>query len=184
MKGKKSKYDDHFEIGSGKATCRKCGKIIILSLRNTYGMKYHAEKVHDVNFDEEPKAKISKPTSTLDSFVQIKKPSMEELVSQEAAQGVSFRYLAKSPLIRKGLAAHGYQDKAPKSHVTVQRCVKKSAVKHRQTVREKIKQHLKKGQRFCAITDEWTCPTKKRKYLNVTLHLKGKFVFYYLPYSV
>ena len=29
-------------------------------------------------------------------------------------------------------------------------------------------------QRFCAVTDEWTCPVKRRRYLNVSLHLKGK----------
>ena len=178
---KKSKYTDYFEIFKDKAICRVCGNAILCTNRQTSGMKYHAETVHKINFDdasETPEEKKPKATPTLDGFIRVKKPPLEELVSREAAKGVSFRYIAESELIHKGISSYGY--KAPKSHVTVRKLVHKSAQTHRKIYRDKFQLHLKNGQRFCAIADEWTCPTKKRKYLNLILHLKGKF--YYLPY--
>ena len=70
------------------------------------------------------------------------------------------------------MSRHGFN--APRSGNTIRKWIRTSANKHREKMRENLKKHLKNGQRFCAITDEWTCPVKKRKYLNVQLHLKGK----------
>ena len=49
-----------------------------------------------------------------------------------------------------------------------------TAENHRKIIREKLKKMTEEDQRFCAVTDEWTCPVKRRRYLNVSLHLKGK----------
>ena len=189
-----SKYDNYYDRKSskGKAACLQCGKIIIVSGRSTYGMKKHLE-THDVflNEDQEepPTTMTSKaPKRTmLDRF--LKRESLEEMISREAAQlGATFRYLAKSILIREGLKSKGYQDKAPRSHPTVKRMVHKSAEDHREIVRGKLQKLLAKGERFCIITDEWTCTSKRRRYMDVTLHIKGTNYFlhfiYYLLHNV
>ena len=183
MRRAKSKYDPYFELDiKTKATCKKCGAVIQRPGGSTYGMKIHLKSKHDIAIDEqdeEPKNFIPdkpKQTNTLDNFVQ--RESLEEIVSREASQlGATFRYLAKSPTIRKGLTLSGHQDKAPRSHPTVQRLVHKSAEKHRENVRLKLKRLVSKGQRFCVVCDEWTCSSKRRRYINVKLHIKGKIIF-------
>ena len=181
VKPTKSKYSDYFDVNKDKANCKICGSTIKLSDRSTRGLKTHLETKHQIKLNNDEvevgqavsmvgTSKASKQQS-LDKFVV--KPSVEELISRESANGATFRYLARSKLIRKGLAAYGYQDKTPKSHSMVKRLVHKSAETHRGKIREKLQRHLKNGHRFCSITDEWTCPAKKRKYLNVQLHLKG-----------
>ena len=172
---KRTKYSAYFDIFKDKATCQKCGAVINLHGGSTSGMKYHAEKVHEVDFgDKAAPEKIPKPnlTRTLDSFVQIKKPPLEELVSKEASRGATFEYIATSELLHDGIKKHGYNP--PKSHNTVRSYVRKSAENHRKVYRDKFQALKKKGQRFCVIADEWTCTSKKRKYLNVILHLKGR----------
>ena len=85
----------------------------------------------------------------------------------------SYSYIGKSYLIKKGLNSLGH--KAPTHHYSVKRLVHKSAENHREKLREKLKKLMKdRNQRFCVVTDEWTCTNKRRKYINVTLHLKGK----------
>ena len=174
-----SKYDAYFDRKSskGKALCLKCGKPIQISGRSTYGMKSHL-KTHDIIIDDNedlpsPAPVPRKSQNTLDSFVI--KESLEESVSREASQfGATFRYLGRSILVRKGLTLMGYQNRAPRSHRTVQRLVHKSANIHRNIVRNKIQKLLKNSERFCVVTDEWTCSSKRRRYQNVILHVKGK----------
>ena len=177
MKPKKTQYSDHFDIFKEKATCRKCGSVISSVKGTTSGMKYHLEKVHGKTLADdmaEPAEKKMKTTSTpsASSFFKAKKPPLEELVSKSATKRVSFEFLATDDLIRGGIERHGY--KAPKSHNTIRNHVRKSAQSHRKIYRDKFQALKKEGQRFCVVADEWTCSSKKRKYLNVILHLKGK----------
>ena len=180
-----SKYTKYFDLdkpSKGKATCKKCLKIISYLTRSTSSMKYHLEKVHgnfetsetESNPPEVKKMKIVQNT-IMANFVRVKKPPLEELVSREAAQGSSFDHIVKSELLQDGIRKHGYNP--PKSGNTVRRLIHKSAQNHRKIYRDKFQVLLKdKNQRFCSIADEWTCPTKKRKYLNVILHVKGNFL--------
>ena len=177
MKPKKTQYSDHFDIVKEKATCRKCGSVISSVKGTTSGMKYHLEKVHGKTLADdmdEPAEKKMKTTTTpsASSFFKAKKPPLEELVSKSATKRVSFEFLATDDLIRGGIEKHGY--KAPKSHNTIRNHVRKSAQSHRKIYRDKFQALKKEGQRFCVVADEWTCSSKKRKYLNVILHLKGK----------
>ena len=177
MKPKKTQYSDHFDIVKEKATCRKCGSVISSVKGTTSGMKYHLEKVHGKTLADdmdEPAEKKMKTTTTpsASSFFKAKKPPLEELVSKSATKRVSFEFLATDDLIRGGIERHGY--KAPKSHNTIRNHVRKSAQSHRKIYRDKFQALKKEGQRFCVVADEWTCSSKKRKYLNVILHLKGK----------
>ena len=166
-----SKWSDHFDIKKENAICKKCLKKIKLTGRSTSGMKTHA-RTHKISLDNAPATlPVENSQMKMDNFIQ--KPSAEELISREAANGITFRAIAKSKLMRAGMERYGYQDKAPKSHPAVSRLVKKSSENHRNIVKAKLKKDLKNGVRFCAITDEWTCPAKKRKYLNVSLHKKG-----------
>lgn len=179
----KSKYADHFIIGQPskeKATCRTCLKIVSYLSRSTSSMKYHAEKFHDIKFgekteDSEPEIKKKKneegSSSIMNSFVIKTKPSLEELVSREAAKGASFRYIASSELLHQGIRSNGYEP--PKSHTTVRKYVRISAEKHRKIYRDKFQILLGKNKRFCTIADSWTCTTKKKDYMNVILHEKG-----------
>ena len=172
---KKSKYADYFAIRNNRATCNKCGKIIQLSGSSTSPLLYHCKKVCNIKIDDPPASKSEKTElknqSTLDGFVKVERLSKEEMVSREAALGATFNYVTKSPAMKEYLAKYGYNQ--PKHTWTVKKYIHTSAVKHRQIMREKLKIHIKNGHRFCALTDEWTCPVKKRKYLNVQLHLKG-----------
>ena len=178
-KREKSKYLEYFDMTQKeKATCKikTCQAVITRSGGSSSGMKYHLEHTHRIflgnNSDggaEKPEV-VSKPLNTLDNFVQ--RESKEEMISREAAQFcATFRYLARSLLIKKGMTYCGHT--APRTHSTVQRYVHASAEKHRQNVREKLQRLLSKGQRFCVITDEWTCGSKRRRYQNVKLHIKG-----------
>ena len=170
-----SKWSDHFDIKKDNAICKKCLKKIKLTGRSTSGMKTHA-KTHDIILDNAPPTlPVDNSQMKMDSFIQ--KPTAEELIAEEAANGISFRAIAKSKLMRAGMERYGYQNKAPKSHPAVSRLLKNSSENHRNDMKAKLKKDLKNGVRFCAITDEWTCPAKKRRYLNVTLHKKGMLIF-------
>ena len=196
MRGKKSKYEEHFELAKDKATCKKCGEVIRRRGSTTTGMQYHLASQHSIKASEksEPeagpapkKSKIDDSCSSstskgpLDQYVTVKsKIPLEDLVAREAVKGATFRYLASSYLIKKGLCALGFQDEAPNHHTSVSKLVDKSAENHRAKLCEHLKNLAEKGQKFCAITDEWTCPGKKKRYINVSLHLKGNFrsIFY------
>ena len=182
-KSSKSKYSKFFDFFGNKATCKTCGDVLKYENFNTKGLSYHITRKHDVDlnaaFQEEgPPAKKSKiedsnqPTMKM-HFQPVSKEPLEDLVAKEAVNGATFRYIAKSNLIKKGLSALGFQDKIPNHHFAVSRLVDKSADNHRQKLAEKFKVQVQNGQRFCVITDEWTCSGKKRKYINVTLHIKG-----------
>ena len=194
--GRKSKYDEHFEISNDKATCKRCGEVIKRPNRATTGMQYHLSSQHSITpngqkddtetsspaakkakIDESCNSSVSNQKNPMDRYVVVtSKMPIEDLVAREAVKGATFKYIASSFLIYKGLCSLGFQDQAPRHHYSVSRLVKKSAENHR----AKICEHLKslateKGQRFCVVTDEWTCSGKKRRYINVTLHLKGIF---------
>ena len=179
---KKSKYCEFFEFIGENATCKKCGETIKCTSRSTSGLKYHFEEFHGTKADESessgPAPKKAKSDDggqkvMVDFYKVTTKEPLEDLVAREACNGASFSYIGKSYLIKKGLNSLGH--KAPNHHYSVKRLVHKSAENHREKLREKLKS-LKKdqNQRFCVVTDEWTCTNKRRKYINVTLHLKGK----------
>ena len=172
----RSKYADYFTIRRDTATCNKCGKILKITDGNTTSLAYHCNKVCNIKITppspKESKECQGKQQSTLDGFVKIEKPSKEEIISKEASLGATFNFCVKSPSVKKNMSFHGYN--APKATQTIGIYVHRSANKHREKMKMILQNHLKNGQRFCALTDEWTCPEKKRKYLNVQLHLKGK----------
>ena len=178
---KRKKYSEYFEISKDglSAKCKTCLKTIQCVDRSTSGLKYHAEKVHNFTTDDsiqqQPDEKKPKISPIMANFVKKKKPTLEEIISKEATKGASFLYLAESDLIRRGISTYGYN--APTCSNTIRNLVHKSAENHREIYREKFKNYIENDERFCLITDEWTCPPKKRKYLNVTLHLKGKQIF-------
>ena len=197
MASRKSKYVDYFDIGKpskDKATCKQCGKIVSCTGRNTTKMKYHAENSHNINFNEKfddietPEAKKRKTeesfSSIMNSFVEKKKLTVEELVSREASKGVYFTYIAESELIHEGIRSKGYDP--PKSHPTVRKYVRISAEKHRKIYRDKFQTLLGKKKRFCIIADSWTCSTKKKDYMNVILHVKGTifYILYFISYTL
>ena len=146
--------------------------------RATSAMKYHLEHKHKEKIEESPPEKRLKVDSSsslspsIMKFVTVKKPPLEEIVAREAAKGASFEYLATSPAFRRCVTSWGYQP--VKSHNTIGKLLHKSAQRHRKIYRDKIQVLKNENQRFCTIADEWTCPSKKRKYLNVILHVKGK----------
>ena len=183
---KKSKYDDFFEIKNEKATCKRCGEIISCKWRSTKGMLHHLLSKHGVTIDDKvqveeesgassaKKPKVEKGQNTLNHYFPVtSKEPIEDLVAKEAVRGATFRFIASSYLIYKGLCALGFQDEAPKHHSTVSKLVDKSAENHREKLKIHLKNLIEKGQRFCIVTDEWSCAGKRKKYINVTLHLKG-----------
>ena len=48
-----SKYANYFDINENKAECLTCGAIIKCQGGTTNGMKYHAEKIHNIDFENE-----------------------------------------------------------------------------------------------------------------------------------
>ena len=76
--------------------------------------------------------------------------------------------MTKSWMVRKSLASEGLNQ--PKSVTTVSNYVKKSAEKKREIVRKKIKKQIKNGARYTVALDEWTCPGKRARFLNIVLH--------------
>ena len=185
--GRKSKYAEHFEISSEKATCKKCGEVVKMPGRSTTGLQFHLSSRHSIKpnaSNDTPeagpapkKSKIDENSGPMNKYVTVtSKIPLEDLVAREAVKGATFRFIANSHLIYKGLCALGYQDQAPRHHSTVSKLVDKSAENHRANLCEHLKNLVKeKGQKFCAITDEWTCSGKKKRYINVSLHLKGNF---------
>ena len=83
-----------------------------------------------------------------------------------------YRYITKSRLLGKGFKYDGFRQ--PKSIATVSKYVKISAEKKRNIVRERIKKQIEKGARFCVALDEWTCPGKRSRFLNICLHFTDK----------
>ena len=81
---------------------------------------------------------------------------------------IFFRYITRSDLIKKGLEKDGLD--RPKSVSTVARYVQISSENKRKIVREKIKEQAKNGARFAVALDEWTCPGKRARFLNICLH--------------
>ena len=58
----------------------------------------------------------------------------------------------------------------PQSVSTVSSYVAKSAEKKRDIVREKLAKQVQEGARYAVALDEWTCPGKRARYLNICLH--------------
>ena len=186
-KQSKSKYFKFFDFFGDKATCKTCGDVLKCTTGNTNGLKYHVTRKHDIDLtknDEPPEKKskieVSNQSTMKMHFKPASKEPLEDLVAREAVNGASFSYIAKSNLIKKGLSALGFQDNIPNHHFAVSRLVDKSAENHRLKLSEKFKIQVQNGQRFCIITDEWTCSGKKRKYINVTLHIKGTYLVNHL----
>ena len=71
-------------------------------------------------------------------------------------------------MLEKGCKYDGFQQ--PKSVATVSKYVAISAEKKRNIVRERIKKQIEKGARYCVALDEWTCPGKRSRFLNICLH--------------
>ena len=182
----KSKYDEFYEIKNEKATCKRCGEIISCKGRSTKGMQSHLSSQHSLKPDDkiqdESESSAKKPriekaqTSISDHFKVTSKEPLEDLIAKEAVNGASFRYIAKSNLIKKGLCALGFQDQVPRHHYSVSRLVDKSAENHRLKLKEELKKLVENGQRFALVSDEWTCSGKRKKYINVTLHVKGNYL--------
>ena len=76
--------------------------------------------------------------------------------------------MTKSDMVRKSLASDGLNQ--PTSVSTVSAYVAKSAEKKREIIRQKIKVQLKNGARYAISVDEWTCPGKRSRFLNIILH--------------
>ena len=186
---RRSKYTSYFDINYKKenAVCNRCAKTFQMKNGNTKGLKKHLKDKHNIDIDKNTsKDNSASSVQSLDDeksgpsnigirkYFPTKTPPLEELVSIEAARGASFRYITKSKTLGKGFSFSGNGYKPPKSSNTVRRLVHKSAENHRKIIREKLKKMTEEDQRFCAVTDEWTCPVKRRRYLNVSLHLKGK----------
>ena len=47
---RKSKYADYFDIKGSEAACLTCGAVLKISRGSTKGLKYHAEKKHNIDF--------------------------------------------------------------------------------------------------------------------------------------
>ena len=75
-------------------------------------------------------------------------------------------------MIRKSLLADGLAQ--PKSISTVSSYVSKSAEKKRNIVRQTIKDEIEEGGRYAVALDEWTCPGKRARFLNICLHYMSK----------
>ena len=181
MSSKRTKYDEFYEIGKEKATCKQCGVVISVKGRNTSGMQKHLSKIHgksagDDLEDAGPSSskKSKNEVSIRDHFAVTSKEPLEDLIAREAIRGATFRYLAKSFLVKKGLSALGYQ--APNHHSTISKLIDKSAENHRLKLYVQLNNLIDDDQRFCVVTDEWTCGGKRKKYINVTLHLKGMYI--------
>ena len=187
-KQSKSKYAKFFDFFGDKATCKTCGDVFKCTNGATKGLNYHVTHKHDIDLtkndafrtdtegppSKKSKTEVSKNQPTMNMHFQpAAKEPLEDLVAKEAVNGATFRYIAKSYLIKKGLCSLGFQDKVPNHHFAVSRLVDKSAENHRLKMSEKFKKLVQEDERFCVITDEWTCSGKKRKYINVTLHIKG-----------
>ena len=85
----KKKYSEYFDITQDglSAKCKTCGIKLKCKDRNTSGLKYHAEKVHKFTTDdsEQPDEKKPKINPIMANFVKKKKPTLEEILSNEAA---------------------------------------------------------------------------------------------------
>ena len=46
--GRKSKYAEHFEISSEKATFKKCGEVVKMPGRSTTGLQLHLSSRHSI----------------------------------------------------------------------------------------------------------------------------------------
>ena len=198
--GRKSKYEEHFELSKEKGTCKRCGEVVKMPGRATTGLQFHLSSQHNIKINAQntttgasnslpnapndiseagpapKKSKIDEKSGPMNRYVTVtSKIPLEDLVAREAVKGATFRFIASSQLIYKGLCALGFQDQAPRSHVAVSRLVDKSAENHRAKLCEHLKSLVEEGQKFCVVTDEWTCSGKKKRYINVTLHIKGNF---------
>ena len=102
---------------------------------------------------------------------QLKKP----IVISTWKHGFQATEIAMNILKNDGLALDAVElgVMSTESDPTVRRYVGKSSKEHRDVVKKKLKRLKKDGQRFCLITDEWTCGPKRRRYQNVKLHIKG-----------
>ena len=71
-------------------------------------------------------------------------------------------------MLNKGFLYDGLRQ--PQSVSTVSSYVAKSAEKKRDIVREKLAKQVQEGARYAVALDEWTCPGKRARYLNICLH--------------
>ena len=76
--------------------------------------------------------------------------------------------MTKSKMIKKSLQSDNFNQ--PQSISTITSYVVKSAEKKREILREKIRKLVEAGARFAVALDEWTCPGKRARFLNICLH--------------
>ena len=170
------KYEDHFTFSSdGSATCKICKKRYESAKSGNAALKYHLKAKHSElvkeEAKEEPEPKKSKQVQpSISNFVT--KPTIEETLAKEAAVfGLSYRSLATSPTIKKGLEAWGLTPL--KSVNSVSRKVRECAADKKEKFIQVLKNLVQADVRFGLVIDEWTCGPKKKRYLSVCLHRKG-----------
>ena len=114
---KGSKYSAYFDIFKNKATCKKCGTVISSQKGCTSGMKYHAEKKHNIDFGDEKNQSEEQITKnpnltappTLDGFTDQNRLIGEKVTPMEdKGAGKKLLNLSKSSLSCATLPC-GYQ---------------------------------------------------------------------------
>ena len=51
VESKYSKYSKYYDMRERDATCNTCGKVLKMNKNDTKGLKYHAEKKHNIIFE-------------------------------------------------------------------------------------------------------------------------------------
>lgn len=147
--------------------CKDSHSVISASHRSTSGMRKHILSEHKINLDDFKLPSQIRQDKTKKIHSYFGSTTCEETIARLAAKdGITFRQIASSVDIRKGLEARGFKDVPTSVHGVV------SKIKvYYQKVTNSFKNEIKEVQqqsKFAIVFDEWTS-LRGRRYINITL---------------
>jgi len=177
----------HFKklVAEKKVTCNHCKKQLVFNGSTTTLIR-HIQNVHKISFkrksaqdtteeyasdDKTVNIQMHKKTNqktTIDTFM-IKKETMSSIVARLVAlDGISPYTISRSKFIRDSVVRRGYV--LPKNHSDIMNLVHDYyAFMKQKFIKQKLKVHLNKNEKFGLTLDEWTS-RRNHRYLNINIH--------------
>ena len=174
-----SKVWKHFDHADNKeGTCKHCHKNISCEGESMSGLLRHIKSKQSLSLEDEERPftakKVKIQQKSIMSFVNIKKESLQTIVSQLAAvDGFLIHAICKSKFIRESISAKGFR--LPFAETSIMNLIHCEHKTIQEEIKSKIEAKLQSNTRFSITLDEYTS-IHSRKYMNVNIHYENKFI--------
>ena len=145
---------------------------------STSGLLRHLKSKHSLSLEDEERPftakKVKIQQKSITSFVNIKKESLQTIVSQFAAlDGFSIHAICKSKFIRESISAKGFR--FPLAETSIMNLIHCEHKTIQEEIKGKIEAKLPSNTRFSITLDEYTS-IRSQKYMNINIHYENEFI--------